>query len=382
MRLPRTTFEGKVVADWGLLGGLSASAATVAIDLVSGVQLGGTYAVGAIVASMFSSTRRTAAVATFAVLASLAAGSWHSSFGDREWFVGVIACVATAILAVFVAHNRETREARLRRITAIAQTAQEAVLRSPPPTVGSLDIAAKYVSAAQDALVGGDLYEVVARSSAPRLIIGDVRGKGLDAVRTAATVMGAFRQAGYKEPNVAAVARAIDDVIGRVIEDEEFITALMAEFGDADVTIANCGHHPPYRIRDAIGVLLNTGPTTPPLGLGADPGQSAHSFVPGDRLLLYTDGLVEARNHDGDFFPIEAHLERLAAGNLDAALDALVEELRQFVGGQIRDDVALVLVQKRAKVPTAVEGTGPQRRRLTGHQPGSRRLDRRAEPQG
>ena len=377
MRAPRTTSVEKVEEDWGLVGGLAVVVAVVAIDAGTGVQLAGTYAVGAIVASMFTTTRTTAAVALVAILASVGAGAWHDSFGTRDWTVRVIVCTATGALAVWAAYNRGRREARLSRITAIAQTAQEAVLRPPPSSIGPLNIAARYVSAAQDAMVGGDLYEVVATPTATRLIIGDVRGKGLDAVRTAATALGAFRQSGYKEPDVAAVARALDDVIGRVVEDEEFTTALLAEFGDDDVTFANCGHHPPYLIRRSKGVLLDTGPTTPPLGLGANPGLSVHTVVPGDRLLFYTDGLVEARNRKDEFFPLEEHLAELGSGGLHWALDGLVEELRKYVGGHIRDDVALMLVERRES-PTTADETDVQR---AGPPVEPRRVDRRARPQ-
>lgn len=380
MRPPRTTSADKVEEDWGLVAGLFATIVTIGIDAFTGVQLAGTFAIGAIVASMFTTTRRTAAVALVSILAAVGAGTWHDTFGDREWRVRVIVCALTAALAVWSAYNRGSREARLSRITAIAQTAQEAVLRPPPASIGPLDVAVRYVSAAQDAMVGGDLYEFVATPSATRLIIGDVRGKGLDAVRTAATALGAFRQSGYKEPDVAAVARALDDVIARVVEDEEFTTALVAEFGDEDVTFANCGHHPPYLIRRSKGVLLDTGPTTPPLGLGADPGLSVHTVVPGDRLLFYTDGLVEARNRKGMFFPLEQHLAQLGSGDLHEALDVLVKALRKYLGGHIRDDVALVLVQLRES-PAVVEepeAEAPQARPEGQHL--SR--DRRARPEG
>ncbi|MCW2749997.1 MAG: hypothetical protein JWR83_1107, partial [Aeromicrobium sp.] len=82
MRLPRVNSAGGDAVDWGLIWGLVASIVTVCIDLASGVQLAGTYAVGALVASMFSTTGRTAVVAALSVLASVAAGSWHDSFGD------------------------------------------------------------------------------------------------------------------------------------------------------------------------------------------------------------------------------------------------------------------------------------------------------------
>jgi sigma-B regulation protein RsbU (phosphoserine phosphatase) len=96
-------------------------------------------------------------------------------------------------------------------------------------------------------------------------------------------------------------------------------------------------------------------------------------------MLFYTDGLVEARNRKDVFFPLEEHLADLGTGGLHWALEALTEELRQYVGGHIRDDVALVLVQKRES-PAAAGGadSGAQPHRA---EPEPRWVDRRAKPQ-
>ncbi len=137
-------------------------------------------------------------------------------------------------------------------MTAIAETAQRALLRVMPASIGSLGFAARYVSATEEALVGGDLYEVAETPNGVRVIVGDARGKGLEAVQMAATVLAAFRHAAVKEPTLTAVATDLDDVVTAVAEDEDFVTAVLAEFhDDHTVTLLNCGHHPPLLLANA-----------------------------------------------------------------------------------------------------------------------------------
>ena len=96
-------------------------------------------------------------------------------------------------MALVLARIRVRREQELQQMTAIAEAAQHALLRVMPSSIGSLGFAARYVSATEQALVGGDLYEVAESTEGVRVIVGDVRGKGLEAVQMAATVLAAFR---------------------------------------------------------------------------------------------------------------------------------------------------------------------------------------------
>ena len=257
-------------------------------------------------------------------------------------------CVVLAGLAVVSAGLRDRREARLRHITVIAESAQQAVLRAMPTAIGSVGLAARYVSATAEALVGGDLYEVAATPFGTRVIVGDVRGKGLEAVQTAASVLGAFRQSAFTEGDPAALARSIDDVVGKMVDDEEFVTAIVAEFREGAVLLANCGHHPPALLTPQTAWLLEPPEPALPLGLGTRPTLSRHPWSPGSRLLFYTDGLVEARDATGTFFPLQQHLPALRAVSLDDSLDVLVGNLLAHTGRRMDDDLALVLAERRA----------------------------------
>lgn len=338
--------------DRGVWLGLGVVAAVAGLDVVARVQLTGAYATGAIVAGMVASARRTAAVGVVAVVVSLAGGVWSGNLGEREWLVRTFMCVVLAALAVTSATVRERREARLRRLRTIAETAQRALLRPVPPVVGRFRVATRYLSAARDTTVGGDLYDVALTADGRlRLVVGDVRGKGLEAVQTAGAVLAAWRQAALGEPDPAAVAATVDDLVGRLLEEEEFVTALFVELdatpGAATAAVASCGHHPPLVVAPDGAWLLETDHATTPLGLDPRPAVDRHPLPPGSRVLLYTDGLVEHRDERGTFFPLLEEAGALRGRALDAALDELLVRLHAFGHGHVSggDDVALVLVE-------------------------------------
>ena len=333
--------------DHGLVAGLLTIAAIAVLDAVTRVQLTGGYAIGAVVAALLSGARRTAYVVAVALLVALASGVWNTDTRSVDFLVRMAVCAGLGGLAVYSAWVRERREARLRRLAVIAETAQRAVLRSTPEAIGSVGFASRYISASEEASIGGDLYEIAATPYGVRVVVGDVRGKGLPAVQTAATVLGAFRQAAFSEPDIAGVAAVVDEVVSRIVDEEEFVTAVLAEFTDDRVVLVNCGHHPPLLLAQGGTRCLDNGEPTTPWGLSPEPRVVEHAFGPDDRLLIYTDGLVESRDRAGRFFPLDEHTSLLRNLPLGEALDVLVERLRRFGGGRIADDVALVLAERR-----------------------------------
>lgn len=336
----------------GLVLGLVVLAAIVTLDGLLGpsIVVSGSYAVAAVVASATASVRHTAFVAGLALVLSALAGTWNQNLGTLDWVIRLVLTAGLGALGIVSATVRVRREKALRHMTVIAETAQRAVLRAMPSAVGSVGFAARYVSATQEALVGGDLYEVAASPYGVRVIVGDVRGKGLDAVQLAATVLGAFRRAAFTQQSLASIAVELDEVVRIVAGDEDFVTAILAEFHeDHTVTLVNCGHHPPMLVTGAgIVDLLSTGEPSPPLGLGTTPDSVTSVWPGGSRMLIYTDGLVEARDRRGAFFPVADHALELSEGSLDEALDGLIESLTDHVGNQVRDDLALVMAEQRA----------------------------------
>jgi hypothetical protein len=309
----------------------------------------GTFAIAAIVASALTSVRRTSLVAVAAALLAGVSALWNQNLGSVEWWARMTVVVVAGSLAVLLAWVRVGRDNQLVHMTAIAEAAQQALLRGTPSAIGSLGFSARYVSATEEALVGGDLYEVAETDNGVRVIVGDARGKGLEAVQMAATVLAAFRHAAVREPTLTAVATDLDDVVTAVAEDEDFVTAVLAEFHDDDtVTLLNCGHHPPLLLTNAHSRgLVDTGTPEPPLGLGPAPSPVTCLLGEGSRLLFYTDGLVESRNREGTFFCLEDSAEALSTDELGTALDGLLGRVVDHVGERVSDDVALMLVERQ-----------------------------------
>jgi serine phosphatase RsbU (regulator of sigma subunit) len=252
-----------------------------------------------------------------------------------------------AALAVETAHAFHEQSGRLAIVTRVAEAAQHAILATLPPRLGAVALSARYVSATAEALVGGDLYEVVGRDAAVRLLVGDVRGKGLEAVRMATVVLGEFRAAAADIDDLAEVAVQIDRRLRRYLGDEDFVTAILAEItDDGELTLVNCGH-PQALLASGGRVEQIPTPASLPLGLGASPQAVTGRMREGDRLLLYTDGIIEARDADRHFVDLRTVVGALTGGDLDEVLDRVLVSLRRSVGAALGDDLALVVAEFR-----------------------------------
>ncbi len=250
-----------------------------------------------------------------------------------------------AALAVEHARKFDVQTGKLATITRIAEAAQHAILAPVPPRVGPVVLAGSYLSAAREALVGGDLYEVVPTDEGVRLLIGDVRGKGLDAVRLATVVLGFFRTAAVEAESLAEVARQLDSRLLPYLDEEDFVTALMLHISpDGSSELVSCGHPLPLLAHGGKLIQVNATPS-PPLGLGANPEPSRLDLTIGDRLLLYTDGLIEARSADGRYADLMDVAQPLGQGNLGVVLQRIMARLRTATGGDLNDDLALLAAE-------------------------------------
>ncbi|WP_433447799.1 PP2C family protein-serine/threonine phosphatase [Streptomyces sp. CA-142005] len=270
---------------------------------------------------------------------------------------GELAAVLSALLAVTGASGlagalRGRRERVLAAVRSVAEAAQHALLQPVPDTVGPFQVAVRYSAAAAEARIGGDLYALVATPHGIRLIVGDVRGKGLPAVGTAALVLGVFREAAHDEPDLLAVVARIERSLARNLGPDDFVTAVVAGYPrSGDLEIVNCGHAPPLLVSASgeVGAVESDHPA-PPLGLRALSGQVPRlqrlPFAVGDQLLLYTDGVTEARDHARAFYPLAEGVARHVCDEPARTLTALHDELLAHVGGRLHDDAALLLLKK------------------------------------
>ncbi len=205
---------------------------------------------------------------------------------------------------------RQRQAERIAELSRLASVAQQAVLRPLGPQVGTLAVAGRYISATAAADIGGDLYEALDTPYGVRMIIGDVRGKGLDAVRLASIVLGSYRHVAYERADLRAIVADLDRAVARSVGDEDFVTAALVEERGGTLTIVNCGHPAPLLLRRGEVIPLEPPAPAPPLGFMPVVQPRVERLEPGDRLLLFTDGLGEARR-DGEFFPTADRAWRL-----------------------------------------------------------------------
>ncbi|MGW2014985.1 PP2C family protein-serine/threonine phosphatase [Streptomyces sp. NPDC001927] len=272
------------------------------------------------------------------------------------WTCGGI--VAVTVAAAYGSHVRLKRERTLFQVRLVADAAQQVVLSPMPRRFRNVEIESLYLAAAAEARIGGDFYEVVDTPFGVRLLIGDVRGKGLPAVGAAAAIVNAFREAAYGERDMVDVARRLDASSTRYNAAfppegpmERFATALLVEIPREGrrIDILNCGHPPPLLLNREKLRLLEPAAPSPLLSLAGLIGDhytvDTFEFTPGDLLLLYTDGVAETRARNGEFFPLAAWMRRQPPTPPRDLLTALHRDLLHYSRGRLDDDIAALAVR-------------------------------------
>ncbi|UUU38810.1 serine/threonine-protein phosphatase [Streptomyces sp. NBC_00162] len=309
------------------------------------------------------------AAAGVAVGVSVTTATHNQAWGGQQVYTNFLALLLVSVASFMTSRAARTRrENELNQVRRIATAAQEVLLRPVPDRLGPVRAASMYLAAETGAQIGGDLYDVVQTRYGVRMIVGDVRGKGLPAVRAAAVVLGAFRESVHYEADLVEVinhcgaALRRDAVVaglgvGAAGGDdtllEGFVTALVAQIPDSHhVEVVNRGHPPPLLLRDgAVRPLMPTVPL-PPLGLeefmsGPRGRTDSHAFAPGDRLLLYTDGVIEARGRDNTFFDLPEAMVTMRDHTRQAFLEGLRQALLRHTQSRLADDVAIIVVDRR-----------------------------------
>ncbi|MFD7777006.1 SpoIIE family protein phosphatase [Streptomyces sp. NPDC059753] len=273
------------------------------------------------------------------------------AYGDEDL---LLAQEIAARAAVAIDNARRYTHAR-----ATALTLQRSLLPRGTPVQNAVEVACRYLPAAADLGVGGDWYDVIQLSGARvALVVGDVVGHGIHAAATMGRLRTAVRTLADIDLPPDELLTHLDDVVIRLSAEVSAqpdaesagdigATCLYAVYDPvaSRCTLARAGHVlPVVMTRNGTADILEL-PPGPPLGLGGLPFEAAEIDLPeGSLLALYTDGLIEARDHD-----IETGLTLLRqalaqpAPSLEAACDTILEAL--LPGDRPHDDVALLLAR-------------------------------------
>jgi sigma-B regulation protein RsbU (phosphoserine phosphatase) len=278
------------------------------------------------------------------VLTLLAPGGHDFTTAELR-LAGSIASVAAAALTRAQIFERERR---------IAETFQRTFLPHVPEQVGEFELAHQYAAALDEARVGGDFYDVFHTPDGRlALVIGDVSGKGLNAAVHTAMAKYLLRGFAHCSADPGAVLRQVNNALCFYAPENMFITLF---FGLLDTSsgllyYANAGHEPPLlwsRKTGRIRSLASTGRALGFVGGGEFLCEEA-AIEPGDILVMYTDGVTEARN-GGTLFDVSGVRDavRSAAGDSAARVAELIEtRAREHAGGRLTDDIALLVARRR-----------------------------------
>ena len=334
-------------------------AAVMLLAIISLVELAdgsrpnyiGLFAAVPFLAAAFAGWPAVVAVGALATVVAVVFGMYNPDGIDGEIAINIAGIVLATGIAAVVGTLRARQAERVVELSRLASVAQAAVLTPLGPRIGPLAVSGRYISASAAADIGGDLYEALDTPYGVRMIIGDVRGKGLDAVRVASIVLGSYRHVAFERSDLRTIVADLDRAVARSVGDEDFVTVAIAEERGGTLTIVNCGHPPPLLMRRGEVIPLEPPTNAPPLGFMPAVKSRVDRLEPGDRILLYTDGLAEARR-DGEFFPISDRAWGLLGhGTVADGLASLESALMEWVAGQLDDDIALVLMEYGGAAP-------------------------------
>lgn len=256
---------------------------------------------------------------------------------------------------------RHAAEADAERYAELARTLQESLLPPDLPHVVGVDVGARYHPAGDGSEIGGDFYDIFEVGDGEWFaVMGDVCGKGAGAARLTALTRYSLRAATVRTPTIAQNLTDLNTALVRQYEvdrqrnEHRFATATVVRFrrdGDGVSVLAGSGGHPPPMIARSDGTVEELACRGPLLGVFEEAtfvtGEAR--LAPGDVLVLYTDGVIEARRDREDFGEERLRdLVRGAAGRSASTAAGMVEEAALgYQSGVARDDIAVLAITPR-----------------------------------
>ncbi|WP_405782934.1 PP2C family protein-serine/threonine phosphatase [Streptomyces sp. NBC_00859] len=336
----------------------------VALLTPPAVHLGPFLVAAPAMTASFAGPRMTALVGALAIATEAFVATTRTSITDLNHTYQLAALFLISVFVTFFAHLRVRHEDEMTHLRWVARAVQQVVMRPLPERSGPLRIASVYLAAEEEAQLGGDLYAVARTPGKTRVIIGDVRGKGLDAIGEAAGVLGVFRALAHQDRELSEAVGLLEAGVAADRSDagesrgdgedsgEAFVTAAVLDIPDAaqELHLVSCGHPQPLVLRAGRVHTLAVREPAPPLGLGhllrSTFAAETFTFGAGDVLLLYTDGVIEARDSAGRFYPLSDRIASWGTQGPEALLERLRADLLRHAGGRLGDDAAMVAVER------------------------------------
>jgi serine phosphatase RsbU (regulator of sigma subunit) len=232
-----------------------------------------------------------------------------------------------------------------------ADAMQQSLLPSAPPVLPGFEIGSVYESSAQ-LEVGGDVFDYTTLPDGRlAVVVGDVTGKGIDAAADMAMTKFVFRSLAREHPDPGDFLRAANEVVVDEVEEGKFVTMVYVTL-DPETNELKCASagHPEPRLVCADGRVLELAGSGLALGIAPDQeyGEAREELEPGSAVVLFTDGVIEARR-DGELYGPE-RLARLLAEQRELSArelaEAVVAGAKAFAGGGLTDDSAVVVVKR------------------------------------
>jgi Stage II sporulation protein E (SpoIIE) len=300
-------------------------------------------------AALWFGRRWALAVTGVAVAVILVSEQVHGSWDLSMTAVAVALLVLTAHGVGALADRRRAAGEELERIRPL----QDVLAPRRPPRLPLIDVASHYIPA--QAGVSGDFYQVAAgRNGAAIVVVGDAVGKGMDAARRSTFARAMVAACAPYADDPAAIVRTVNtELVHQYGASSHFITMLCVVVRpDTTVSWASAGHPPPVSLADGepIGAIR----TGHPLGIAPeiDELEVARAPLPAAGILLYTDGLTDARPSGRRFQPfgearVGAVLRELDGPTPEQAVTRLAHAAQVFAGGRLPDDLCLVALRSR-----------------------------------
>ncbi|GAA0658513.1 PP2C family protein-serine/threonine phosphatase [Streptomyces thermocarboxydovorans] len=273
----------------------------------------------------------------------------------RAVLIQLVTLAVLTLVAMFLNRLFTREREQLRTTRQVAEAVQRALLPSMPDRVRGLAIATRYRAAEKEALIGGDLYALHDTPYGIRVLIGDVRGKGTQSVTLVNTVLSSFHAAARHLPDLSDVVRSVEQQVKELrdyradLTDEDFVTAVFAEVipEHSVLRMANRGHPAPLLVHEGRVTALEPESPSLPLGLGDLDGSEVpvgqYKWPAGATLVMFTDGIIEARDRSGVFFDPVPSLTGPLPPDPGAVLDAMLTALFRHTG-ELEDDAAALAI--------------------------------------